>query len=111
VEDAERARDYERFTHPPRMNRFATTIWQAQARRFRRKAQRSSVEENRAQMRELVDGIADLEELKAEWEAALPSNPNAAIEVAQAERSIHQLKAMWFYAYEAVAPSASSREK
>jgi hypothetical protein len=111
MDDAERAREYQPFTRPPRMNRFATAIWQAQARRYRRKAQRSSADENRAQMREFADGIADLEQLEAEWQETLPTNPNAAIEIARAERSIHQLMAMWVTAYEAVDSSASSQEK
>jgi hypothetical protein len=72
VNDAERRREYERFTQPP--------------------------EENRGEMRSLEQGIRDVEELRAERAGRFPDDPNAPVEISHADRLVHQLKATWFWA-------------
>ena len=96
MEESERAREYERFTEPPDVNRLASTWWRAEAALYRRQVSHSSPEENRERMREIEGGIAELE--------SEPDDP-------EAPQSLHQLKAMWFWAYEAATSSAASHEK
>src|SRR4051794_34660314 len=103
VDAAERARRYAAFTEPPRGNAFVTRYWSWQARRYRRRIAGLPDEASREEMRTLEQGIDELDQHADELRSGLREEPNLAVEIGQAERSLHQLKAMWFWLYERTA--------